>query len=341
LTQKTVRQYKEIITSRYAHLFLGLLVLYGIYSIVTHTTSFDKITENLKRYCYADYEMKMPRNPLNIREIKYYREKFKERVDALTKGAFDHDRKDEAQSYFMNYEFLYDSCRENGNPSYLLARIVEKGVTKREIPEEVRFDYFILGEKTIVPFPEYEKGPGARTFVSPGENAIYLYRDSLEPILRWYFESLWITQPKQSYQFYGDALSYSLYRDLQGTCEAMFLKEHPKNRRSAEESFVEEGFKTFLPTMLSMGARMAADRKSKFPSDYQYLRACLTGLSLDPNHTMFYLLKTGTLYTYTPMARKGWNLFLQRLDPTYPDQITLQKISETSQDILNRLKVPP
>ena len=271
--------------------------------------------------------------------IKYYREKYKERLDTLTKGAFNHDRKDEAQAYFMNNEFLYDSWRENENRSYLLAKIVEKGVFKREIPEEVRFDYLILGEKKIVPFPEYGNGPGARTFVSAGEKAIYLYKDSLEPILRWYFESLWITQPRESYQFYGDALSYSLYRDLQGTCEATFIKRHHMNKRIAEETFVEEGFKIFLPTMLSMGARMASDRNNKFPSDYQYLRACLTGLSLDPNHTMFYLLKTGRLYTYSPMARRGWKIFLQRLDPTYPDQITLQKISEMSQDILNNLKV--
>ncbi len=330
-----------MITSRYAHLFLGLLALYGIFSIVTHTTAFDKITENLKRYCYADYEMKMPQHPQAIREIKYYREKFKERLDGLTKGAFDHDKKDEAQSYFMNYEFLYDSWHENENRSYLLAKIVDKGVTKREIPEEVRFDYLILGEKKIVPFPEYGNGPEARAFVSAGESAIYLHRDSIEPTLRWYFESLWVTQPTQPFQCYGDGLSYSLYRDLQATCEAVFIKGHPKNKRSSQEAFVEEGVKTFLPTMLSMGARMAADRKHKFPSDYQYLRACLTGLSLNPNHTMFYLLKTGRLHTYSPMARKGWNIFLQRLDPTYPDQITLQKISEMSQDILNKLKDSP
>lgn len=341
MTQKKIIQYKEIITSRYAHLFLGLLAFFGISSFVTHTTPFDKITENLKRYCYADYEMKMPQNPKNMREIRYYREKFREQVERLTKGTFGHDRKEDVQSYFLNYEFLYDSWRENEKPSYLLAKIVEKGACKRQIPEEVRFDYLILGEKKIVPFPEYGNGPEARIFLSPGEMEIYLYKDSLEPILRWYFESLWITQTKQARHFYGDGLSYSLFRDLQGTCEAVFLKERPKNRRNAEETFVEEGFKTFLPTMLSMGARMAADRKSHFPSDYQYLRACLTGLSLNPNHTMYYLLKTGTLYTYTPMARKGWNIFLQHLDPTYPDQITLQKISETSQDILNHLNVSP
>jgi hypothetical protein len=104
---------------------------------------------------------------------------------------------------------------------------------------------------------------------------------------------------------------------------------------------VEEGFRVFLPTMLSMGARMAADRNNNFPRDYQYLRACLTGLSLNPNYTMFYILKTERLYTYSPMARKGWKAFLQHLDLTYLDKITLDQISETSQDIFKSLEDSP
>jgi hypothetical protein len=90
-----------------------------------------------------------------------------------------------------------------------------------------------------------------------------------------------------------------------------------------------------------MGARMAADRNNNFPSDYQYLRACLTGLSLDPNHTMFYLLKTGNMLTFSPPAIKGWRIFSKSLDLTYPDQITLEQISEMSQDILKSLEDSP
>jgi hypothetical protein len=277
----------------------------------------------------------------NSREAEYYRNKYKERLDALTTGLFNYNKKEEAQAYFMTNGFLYDSWEENENRSYLLAEIIEKGVYEKGAPDEVRFDYFILGEKRIIPFSEYGKGLEARAFVSTGEKAIYLFKDSLEPFLRWYFESLWITEPKESYHFYDDSLSYSLYRDLQEICEAIFIKRHYMNKGSAQETFVEEAFKVFLPTMLSMGARMIADRNNNFPSDYQYLRACLTGLSLNPNHTMFYLLKTARLYTFSPLAKKGWEAFSQHLNLTYPDQITLEQISEMSQNIFNSLEDSP
>ena len=338
---KAILQYKQIIFSRYTHLFLGLLALYGISSIITYTTPFDKITENLKRYCYTGYGMKMPLFSQNIREIEYYREKYKEQLGVLTKGLFNYDKKDEAQAYFVTNGFLYDSWQENENHSYLLAKIIEKGVHKRESPEEIRFDYLILGEKKIVPFSEYVKGPGTGAFVSAGEKAIYLYKDSLEPLLQWYFESLWVTEPKESFHFYGDPLTYSLYLDLRKICEDIFIKRHYMNKQSAQQTFIEEGFRVFLPTLLSMGARMAVDRNSNFPSDYQYLRACLTGLSLNPNHTMFYLLKTERLYTFSPMARKGWKAFSQRLDLTSLDKITLEQISEMSQSIFNSLEDSP
>jgi hypothetical protein len=341
LIQKTFHHCKQIVSSKYIHLLLGLLALFGISSIITHTSPFAKITENLRRYCYADYEMNMPQFSKYSRESKYYREKYKEQLGLLTNGVFNYNKRDEAQAYFMTNGYLFDSWQENENRSYLLAKIVEKGVHKKEIPEEVSFDYFILGEKRIVLFSEYVKGPGAQAFVSAGEKAIYLYKDSLEPILRWYFESLWITEPKESYHFYGDPLSYSLYRDLQEICEEIFIKRHFMNKRNAQETFVEEGFKVFLPTMLSMGARMVADRNNNFPSDYQYLRACLTGLSLNPNFTMFCILKTESLYAFSPMAQKGWEAFSQRLDLTYPDQITLEQISEMSQDIFKSLEDSP
>jgi len=341
LIRKAILQFKQIIFSRYAHLFLGLLALYGISSIITYTTPFDKITENLKRYCYADYAMQMPHFSKNTREIEFYREKFKEQLDALTNRVFHYDKKDEAQTYFMTKGFLYDSWEENENRSYLLAKIIEKGFHEIESPEEVRFDYLILGEKKIVPFSEYRKISVPGAFVSPGKKWIYLYKDSLEPLLRWYFESLWTTEPKAPHHFYGDPLSYSLYRDLQGICEDIFIKRHYMNKRGAEETFVKEGFRVFLPTMLSMGARMATDRNNNFPSDYQYLRACLTGLSLNPNHTMFYILKTKRLHTFSPKARKGWNAFSQRLDLTSLDKITLKQISEMSQDIFMSLEDSP
>jgi hypothetical protein len=330
-----------MIPSRYTHLFLGLLILFGISSIITYTTPFDKITENLKRYCYADYEIRVTPFSRNIRELKYYREQYKERLDILSNGMFHDDKKNEAQAYFMNKGFLYDSWQENENHSYLLAKLVDKGVHQRKFPDEVRFDYLILGEKKVVPFSEYMEGLGAQPFVSAGEKTIYIYKDSLEPILRWYFESLWVTKPKESYHFHDEPYSYSLYRDLQGICEEIFIKRHYMDKRRAQQTFVEEGFKAFLPTMLSMGARMEADRNNNFPPDYQYLRACLTGLSLNPNHTMFCILKTEKVYAFSPMAKKGWKAFSQRLDLTYPDQITLEQIAEMSQEIFESLENSP
>jgi hypothetical protein len=285
--------------------------------------------------------MQIPYFSHNTREIEFYREKFKEQLDVLTNGVFNYDKKDEAQTYFMTKGFLYDSWEENENRSYLLAKIIERGVHKTEFPDEVRFDYLILGEKKIVPSSEYGKISGPGAFVSAGKKWIYLYKDSLEPLLRWYFESLWTTEPKAPHHFYGDPLSYSLYRDLQGICEDIFIKRHYMNKRGAEETFVKEGFRVFLPTMLSMGVRMAADRNNNLPSDYQYLRACLTGLSLNPNHTMFYILKTERSYTFSPKASKGWNAFSRRLDLNSLDKITLEQISEMSQDIFKSLEDSP
>jgi hypothetical protein len=341
LIQKAFRLCKQMIPSRYAHLFLGLIILFGISSIITYTTPFDKITESLKRYCYADYQIRLNLFPQNMRELKYYREKYRERLDNLSNGMFHDDKKNEAQAYFMNKGFLYDIWQEDENRSYLLAKIVERGVHQGELPDEVRFDYLILGGKKVVPFSEYLEGLGEQPFVSAGGKAIYLHRDSLESILRWYFESLWITQPTESYHFYDDPYSYSLYRDLQGICEDIFIKHHYMDKRRAQQTFVEEGFNVFLPTLLSMGARMEAERNNNFPSDYQYLRACLSGLSLNPNHTMFCILKTEKGYTFSPMAEKGWEAFSQNLDLTYPDQITLEQISEVSQEIFESLENSP
>ncbi|MFB3886243.1 MAG: hypothetical protein ACE144_13540 [Thermodesulfobacteriota bacterium] len=330
-----------MISSKYAHLLLGLLALYAISSFITYTTPFDKITENLKRYCYTNYAMQIPFFSHNSREIEFYREKFRERLDTLTRGMFHYEKVDEAQDYFMTKGYLYDSWEENGNRSHLLAKILEKGAHESQNPEGGRFEYLLLGEKKIVPFSEYEKFSGPGAFVSMGEKWIYLYKDSLEPLLRWYFESLWTTEPKEPHHFYGDALTYSLYRDLQEICQDIFIKRHYMNKRNAEETFLEEGFRVFIPTLLSMGARMAADRNNNFPSDYQYLRACLAGLSLNPNHTMFYIMKAERLHIFSPKAKKGWIAFSKRLDPTVLDNITLEQISEMSQSVLNSLEDSP
>ena len=335
---KVLHFLKQVFSSRFAHLFMGLLVLYGVSSLITYTSHFEKVVDTLERYCYAEYEVRTSLFQGDILEANFYKEKYQERLSSLTEGLLDYRDKKEVRAFFMSKGLLYDVWLERNRHSCLLVQVIEKGNHKAEVPEEVAFDYFILGNKKIVPYHEYEKGESARVFASTGEKSIYIYRDSLEPLLSWYFESLWITQPRESRHFYEDSLTYSLYRDLQGVCEDIFVKRLYLSKQKAKDYFIEEGFKAFLPTMLAMGGRMVADQDSNFSSDYQYLRACLTGLSLNPNHTMFYLLKTSSPNSYNPLVRKGWEDLRRRLDVTYPDEITLDQISKAAQDILKRLE---
>lgn len=317
---------------------MGLLVLYGVSSLITYTSHFEKVVVTLRRYCYADYNVRTSLFPRELLEAEFYREKYEERLSSLAEGIFDYRDKKEVQAFFMSKGFLYDEWQEKNRNSYLLAQVIEKGRRKAEVPEEVSFDYLILGDKNIVSFLEYKKGRRVRIFASAGEKEVYIHKDSLEPLLLWYFESLWVSKPKEPKHFYNDTLTYSLYRDLQDICNHIFIKRSYLNKQNAQGYFVEEAFKVFLPTMLAMGARMAADQDSNFQSDYQYLRACLTGLSLNPNHTMLYLLKTSSLNSYNPSVRKGWKELRQRLDVTFPDEITLDKISKVSQEIFEKVK---
>jgi hypothetical protein len=329
---------RTIVASRYVHLGVGLLVLYGVSSSITHTSRFEKVTDTFKWYCYADYEARISSNSEEVREAEFCREKYRERLISLTEGFFDFQDKKETQTFFLSKGFLYDVWSEKNRQSYILARVIERGSHKAEIPEEVTFNYFILGDRKIVTFPEYKKGYWARDFVSAGEKGIYIHRDSFEPLLRWYFESLWTARPREANHFYNDPLTYSLYRDLQRTCEDIFIKKLYMTKQSAQDGFVKEGFNMLLPTLFAMGARLAADRDSNFPPDYQYLRTCLTGLSLNPSRTMFYILEASRPDSYNPRVRKGWEGLRQRLNAAQPDQITLEQISKAAREVLNGLE---
>jgi hypothetical protein len=336
--QKVRKILSKIIPSKHAHLCFGLFALYGISLLITHTSHFEKIVDGLKGYCYSDYKVRNSLFSEERMEGEFYREKYEERLSSLAEGFFDYRDKKEVQAFFMSKGLLYDEWQEKNQNSYLLAQVIEKGRRKAEIPEEVVFHYFILGKKKIIPFSEYNEGREGRVFVSAGEKEVYIHKDSLEPLLLWYFESLWVSKPKEPNHFYNGTLTYSLYRDLQDICNHIFIKRFYLNKQNAQGYFVEEAFKVFLPTMLAMGARMAADQDSNFQSDHQYLRACLTGLSLNPNHTMFYILKTSSLNSYNPLVRKGWKELRQRVDVTFPDEITLDKISKVSQEIFEKVK---
>jgi hypothetical protein len=110
------------------------------------------------------------------------------------KRSFDYRNKKEMQDFFVSKGFLYDVWGEKNRSSYILAPVIEKGHQKAESPESVAFDYFILGDKKIVPFSEYEHGPWTRGFVSAGEKGIYIHRAVLNLFL-WYFESS-ATEPR-------------------------------------------------------------------------------------------------------------------------------------------------
>jgi hypothetical protein len=344
LITRMMRLLRSIIVLRYAHLCMGLLAFYGVSSLITYTSHFEKVMDTLKRYCYADYAVRESRFQREAQEAEFYKEKYKEKLSSLTEGLFDYRDKKEVQAFFMPKGLLYDVWWEKNRNSHLLARVIKKGNYKAEIPEEVTFDYFILGNKKIVPFPEYEKGRRARVFVSTGEKGAYIHKDSIDYLLEWYFDSLWESEPRNSKGFYiiergyKEHLTYFLYRDLREICEDIFEKRFYRDKKKAKQYFMEEGFKVFLPTMLAMGARMVADQDSNFPSDYQYLRTCLTGLSLNPNYTMFCILKTSRPNSYNPLVRKGWKDFSDRLDITFPDEVTLDQISKISQEIFEKVE---
>jgi hypothetical protein len=101
MSDKVLHFLKRIFSSRYAHLFIGLLVLYGVSWLITYTSHFEKIMDTLKKYCYADYEVRTSLFQRDILEADFYREKYKERLSSLTRGLFDYRDKKEVQAFFM------------------------------------------------------------------------------------------------------------------------------------------------------------------------------------------------------------------------------------------------
>lgn len=335
---------RSICGSRYAHLCLGLIALYAFSSIVTYTSHLEKVTDILKKYCYSDYMVRTSLFSRDIMEAEYFKEKYRERLSSLGKGYFDYRNKKEIQNFFIKKGLLYDVWEEKKRVSYLLAPILDKGEHRVEIPEKVIFNYFILGDKKIVPFFEYIDGRSGRRFVSVGEKVVYIHRDSIDYLLRWYFDSLWQSDTRTVKGFYNewkgikDPLTYFLYRDLKEICEDIFWRRIYRNKGEAKAYFIREGFKVFLPTMFVMGGRMIADQDFNFRSDYKYLRACLTGLHLAPNFTMFYLLKKESLDSFDPLVKRGWKTFGQELSFNDPEEITLDKISKISGQIFEKIK---
>ena len=336
-----MRQLRRIVASRYAHLCMGLLVLYGLSWSITYTSRFEKILNNLRWYCTADYAVRSSESPTSNLKEEFARDKFKERLSSLTAGLFDYSDKYALQAYFLSGGFVYDVWQEDEGASHLLAEVIGRGHHDAEMPERVSFEYFILSDKKVAPFREYQLGPWARVFVSAGEVGIYIHRDAIDFILHEYFESLWMSEPQSSEDFYWGPLTYSLYRDLHPLCEEAFVRQlYGSNKKLARKYFVEQGLEVFLPTMLAMATRMAADQRSPFSPAYRYQRAYLAGLSLEPNYTMMTLLELYSWERYSqhnPWARELSNKFHKKLGMTYPDKVTLDHISWAAGEILEEL----
>lgn len=338
MPQEGLNLLRKIAVSKYVHLSAGLLVLYGLSLAVTYTTPSEKILDYLLRYCYADYSARSSKASRKTMEWEYYRERYEERLSILTRDLFDYRDRNQLQAYLSPEELVYDVWQEKDGPSYLLAPLVAKGHYRGEVPEKVAFDYCILGDKWIVPWQKYKAGQAAMIFVSAVNNNTYIHKDSLDYIVRDYFEALWASDARDPPDFCWDGwdLTYSLSRDLQDICENVFIYGHYRSEEFAQEYFVEEGFNVFLPTMLAMAARMVVDVNSPFSVEDKYQRVYLTGLYLEPNYTLLSLLEEQS--AHNPSAKKLYEEFGKRLDMKNLDRITLDEISEVAGEIFEELE---
>jgi hypothetical protein len=334
---------KTVLSSKRVHLCLGLLALYGISWAVTHTTRLEKIVDTFKNYSEYDHKARVSKEPYKTEEYKFLREKYKDRLISLSEGLFDYQDRKQTQAFFLSHDFLYEVSEGSSGNSYLLARVIEKGHHEAEVPERVSFDYYVLGEKEIVPFEEYRDGKNRRNFVSAGDEAIYIHEDSLKEVIGRYFESLWSQWDRDSLsdkeirersEFYWDDLSHCLSRDLQGVIDVAITMRIYERKGIIRDHFIEEGFKVFLPAMLAMGARLTADQELSLSSGHRYQRALLTGFSLKPNFTMVYLCKDDSLFS----VKKVWKELNGKLHMDDLEKIDLYKISRVAQEVLEKLK---
>jgi hypothetical protein len=323
---------KKFFTSRYLHLFLAILTLYGITWYITYTTEFEKITSRLKRYCYAEYKVRASKTSMAKLKTEFDRDQLAEQLRSFSADLFDYRNGEQVQAYFSSRDYFYDSDTTDAGNSYCLAPIIGSGQHEVNIPETVAFRYAILGKEEIPSFSVYDEGAWASVFVSEKNGTVYLYTGTLDSLLRLCFAILWRLHPQSEKDFDIDDVTHYLYLDLPAVCREVFIERHFDDEAMAREYFLEKAFESLMPTMFAMAARMAADRETAFSKRYKYERAYLTGLTVYPHYTLFNFLAT---YGLCNTLTRSLAIEVRRqLRMTFAPEINGEIISQIAQKIL-------
>jgi hypothetical protein len=328
---------KNFFTSRYLHLSLAILTLYGITWYITYTTEFEKVTDRFRRYCYADYELRSSQTSMMKLKMEFTRDQFAEQLRSFSVDLFDYRNQEQVQAYFSSRDYFYDSDKADEGNSYVLAPVIKSGQYELNIPETVAFRYAILGKEEILPFSVYDQGAWASVFVSEKNGTVYLYTGTIDSLLRWCFAILWRLKPQSEKDFDIDGATHYLYLDLPAVCREVFIERHFDDEALAREYFLEKAFESLMPTMFAMAARMAAERETAFSTRYKYERAYLTGLAVRPHYTLFNFLATyGLCNTLTrslagEVRRQLRMTIAPEINPAIMSQIA-QKILAERQD---------
>jgi hypothetical protein len=283
---------KKFFLSRYLHLCLAVLMLYGVTWYITYTTDFEKIMNRFRRYCYADYKVRASETSMMRLQTEFIRDQFAEQLRSFTADLFDYRNAEQVQAYFSSKNFFYDISKTDEGNSYFLAPIISSGQDEEQIPETVTFRYAILGEEEIMPFNVYQEGPWASVLISEKNGTVYIHTATLDSLLRWCFAVLWKLEPQTQKDFDINGVTHYLYLDLPAVCQEVFIERRLYDEETSREYFLEQARQSLLPTMLAMGARMMADKEISFSARYKYERAYLAGLAVHPQYTLFHYLAT-------------------------------------------------
>lgn len=140
---------------------LAVLVLYGITWYVTYTSDLEKLIDRFRRYCYAEYEVRLAKTSIARLKTEFRRDQYAEQLRAFTSELFGYRNKEAVQRYFLSMTYYYDVSETEKDNSYLLAPIVGSRNYQVEIPEPVSFVYALLGEEeSSINSLSTTRGPG-------------------------------------------------------------------------------------------------------------------------------------------------------------------------------------